>query len=175
MLWLLLAHNTQTLRKRQLTRMSLSAFPHAVAPAGSYLDRGIGKLCPRGTYSTDLNTSPFCVPCAAGITTENEGSTSAANCTLAARGYYINPNDATLAVQCPRDTYQDQEAAVNECTACPHNWRTKDLGSTGVQSRRSCSSRKALKRLPATLMLPPAVEKLSTPPALGTALEHRAF
>ncbi|WIA12314.1 hypothetical protein OEZ85_012370 [Tetradesmus obliquus] len=26
----------------------------------------------------------------------------------------------------------DQEAAVNECTACPHNWRTKDLGSTGV-------------------------------------------
>lgn len=112
--------------------MSLSAFPHAVAPAGSYLDRGIGKLCPRGTYSTDLNTSPFCVPCAAGITTENEGSTSAANCTLAARGYYIDPNDATLAVQCPRDTYQDQEAAVNECTACPHNWRTKDLGSTGV-------------------------------------------
>jgi hypothetical protein len=116
----------------------------AVAPAGSYLDKGIGKLCPRGTYSTDLNTSPFCVPCAAGITTVNEGSSSAADCTLAARGYYIDQNDATLAVPCPRDSYQDQEAAVNACTPCPYGWRTKDVGSTGrlehTHNSRSSSS-----------------------------------
>ncbi|KAF6261334.1 hypothetical protein COO60DRAFT_1699888 [Scenedesmus sp. NREL 46B-D3] len=103
-----------------------------VAPAGSYLDKGIGKLCPRGTYSTGLNTSPFCIPCAAGITTEHEGSSSAADCILAARGYHIDPVNATLAMPCPRDTYQDQEAAVNACTPCPFGWRTKDVGATGT-------------------------------------------
>jgi hypothetical protein len=113
-----------------------------VAPAGSYLDKGIGKLCPRGTYSTDLNTSPFCMPCAAGITTENEGSSSAANCSLAARGYYIDANDATLALPCPQDSYQDQEAAANACQPCPFGWRTKDVGATGkLSSSCSCSSK----------------------------------
>uniref|UniRef100_A0A383V609 Tyrosine-protein kinase ephrin type A/B receptor-like domain-containing protein n=1 Tax=Tetradesmus obliquus TaxID=3088 RepID=A0A383V609_TETOB len=102
------------------------------APAGSYMDKGIGKLCQRGTYSTDLNTNANCVPCPTGITTELEGSTSAAACSLALKGNYINPLNSNEALACPRDTYQDQEIATTTCKACPNEWRTKETGATGV-------------------------------------------
>jgi hypothetical protein len=96
------------------------------------MDKGIGKLCQKGTYSTALNSNPNCTPCPDGITTANEGSTAATDCSLALKGYYIDANDATKAVKCPLDTYQDQEAAVNNCTACPNGWKTKETGATGV-------------------------------------------
>ncbi|KAF6251142.1 hypothetical protein COO60DRAFT_1677280 [Scenedesmus sp. NREL 46B-D3] len=103
-----------------------------LAPAGSNLDKGIGKLCQRGTYSTDLSSNNNCVPCPEGITTANEGSTTAAACSLALKGYYIDPSNSTLAIQCPLDTYQDQEAAVTACTPCPFGWKTKETGATGL-------------------------------------------
>jgi hypothetical protein len=103
-----------------------------VAPAGSYLDKGIGKLCQRGTYSTDLNANNTCIPCPDGITTGQEGSTSADNCTLALKGYYIDSLNPAEAKSCPLDTYQDQEAAVTQCTPCDHGWRTKETGATGL-------------------------------------------
>ncbi|KAF6264065.1 hypothetical protein COO60DRAFT_1663488 [Scenedesmus sp. NREL 46B-D3] len=103
-----------------------------LAPAGSYLDKGIGKLCQRGTYSTALSSSNNCVPCPDGITTAGEGSTTAGACSLALKGYYIDPDNSTLAIECPLDTYQDQEAAVTSCTACPYGWRTKETGATGL-------------------------------------------
>jgi hypothetical protein len=96
------------------------------------MDKGIGKLCQRGTYSTDLNSNNTCIPCPDGITTANEGSSSADDCSLAIKGYYINASDPTQAIKCPVDYYQEQEAAVNSCTACPHGWRTKETGATGL-------------------------------------------
>jgi hypothetical protein len=104
----------------------------AEAPAGSYLDKGIGKVCQRGTYSTALNTNNNCVPCPDGITTVNEGSDSADLCALALKGYYINATDPTQAIKCPLNFYQDQEAAVTSCTECPNGWKTKETGATGV-------------------------------------------
>jgi hypothetical protein len=104
----------------------------AVAPAGSYLDKGIGKLCQKGTYSTGLNSNTNCIPCPDGITTAAEGSTTADTCSLAVKGYYINPSNAAEAIKCPLDTYQDQEAAVTSCTACPNGWKTKETGASGV-------------------------------------------
>ena len=103
-----------------------------MAPAGSYLDKGIGKLCQRGTYSTALSSSNNCVPCPDGITTAGEGSTTAGACSLALKGYYIDPDNSTLAIECPLDTYQDEEAAVTACTACPYGWKTKETGATGL-------------------------------------------
>jgi hypothetical protein len=79
-----------------------------VAPAGSYLDKGIGKLCQKGTYSTGLNSNTNCIPCPDSITTAAEGSTTADACSLAVKGYYISPNNAAEAIKCPLDTYQDQ-------------------------------------------------------------------
>jgi hypothetical protein len=96
------------------------------------MDKGIGKLCQKGTYSTALNSNPNCMPCPNGITTAGEGSTTASACTLALKGYYIDANDSTKAIKCPLDTYQDQEAAVNNCTACPKGWKTKETGATSV-------------------------------------------
>ncbi|WIA14315.1 hypothetical protein OEZ85_002847 [Tetradesmus obliquus] len=101
------------------------------APAGSYMDKGIGKLCQKGTYSTALNTNANCIPCPDGITTAAEGSTAAAACSLALKGYYIDSINSTNAIKCPLDTYQDQEAAVTSCTPCDHAWKTKETGATG--------------------------------------------
>ncbi len=103
-----------------------------VAPAGSYLDKGIGKLCQRGTYSTALNSASSCTPCPDGITTEAEGSDNSNLCILAAKGHYINPANASEALECDYNTYQDEEAAVTECKPCPHGWKTKEKGATGV-------------------------------------------
>jgi hypothetical protein len=96
------------------------------------MDKGIGKLCQKGTYSTALNNQPNCVPCPAGITTANEGSTAATDCSLALKGYYINPSNANEALPCPLNTYNDLEAAVTQCAACPNGWKTKETGATGV-------------------------------------------
>jgi hypothetical protein len=104
----------------------------AVAPAGSYLDKGIGKLCQKGTYSTGLNSNTNCIPCPDGITTAAEGSTTAAACSLAVKGYYINPTNNTEAIKCPLNTYQAEEAAVTSCTDCPNGWKSKETGATGV-------------------------------------------
>jgi hypothetical protein len=95
------------------------------------MDKGIGKLCQKGTYSTCLNRDSACTPCPSGITTANEGSISAADCRLALKGFYISPTDATQAIKCPLDTYNDQEAAVTECTQCKNGWKTKEDGATG--------------------------------------------
>jgi hypothetical protein len=95
------------------------------------MDKGIGKLCQKGTYSTELNSQPNCTPCPAGLTTATEGSTSAAACALALKGYYIDPTDATKAIKCPLDTYQAEEAPVTACTPCENGWRTKETGATG--------------------------------------------
>jgi hypothetical protein len=103
-----------------------------VAPAGSYVDKGIGKVCQRGTYSTALNSDTNCQTCPDGITTADEGSTSAAACSLAMKGFYINPSNASDAIPCPLHTYQGEEAAVTACTPCPNGWKTKETGATGL-------------------------------------------
>ncbi|WIA08977.1 hypothetical protein OEZ85_008391 [Tetradesmus obliquus] len=103
-----------------------------MAPAGSYLDKGIGKICQRGTYSSALSADTTCQTCPPGITTANEGSTSAADCSLAMKGFYINPSNASEAIACPLHTYQDKEAVAGACTDCPNGWKTKETGATGV-------------------------------------------
>lgn len=103
----------------------------AVAPAGSYVDKGIGKLCPKGSYSTALNSATSCTACPTGITTSAEGSTSADDCKFAKRGYYLV--DATTAALCPVNTYNDGETLQvgTGCPACPNGWKTKDVGADG--------------------------------------------
>lgn len=103
----------------------------AVAPAGSYMDKGIGKLCPKGTYSTDLNSLPACTACNLGVTTAAEGSTSPNQCILAKPGFYMI--NTTAAALCPVNTYNDGELASNTtCTPCPNEMKTKAEGADGV-------------------------------------------
>lgn len=103
----------------------------AVAPAGSYLDKGIGKLCQKGTYSVGLNSEPNCQTCPAGITTAAEGSKAPAACALAMKGYYLA--NATTSAPCPADTFNDKEAAITECEKCP-NGEWEEQPSAGKSS-----------------------------------------
>jgi hypothetical protein len=105
---------------------------NAEAPAGSKKDKGIGKLCKKGTYTTDINSNSTCEACPDGVTTAEEGSTSPDECTLAQKGYYINPDNALEALECPADTYQDQESSTTSCTPCPYGWKTQDTAATGL-------------------------------------------
>jgi hypothetical protein len=54
------------------------------APAGSYVDKFRGKLCPRGTYSTALNSNTSCNACPGGTWTTGVGATSRAQCQVPA-------------------------------------------------------------------------------------------
>jgi hypothetical protein len=105
---------------------------HAEAPAGSRRDRGTGKLCKQGTFSIELNSNATCESCPEGVTTASEGSTSPEACSLAQKGYHINPDNPDEALECPHDTYQDQESNVTACTPCPNGWKTEDTAATGV-------------------------------------------
>ncbi|KAF6264077.1 hypothetical protein COO60DRAFT_1634747 [Scenedesmus sp. NREL 46B-D3] len=102
------------------------------APAGSRKDKSIGKLCKQGTFSTDLNTNSTCEACPVGVTTAAEGSTSADACVLAQKGYHINPDNPWEALECPHDTYQDQESSTTSCIPCPNGYKTQDTAATGV-------------------------------------------
>ncbi|KAF8055660.1 Scube1 [Scenedesmus sp. PABB004] len=101
-----------------------------LAPAGSYVDKSTGKTCPKGTYTSGLNNADACTKCPDGLTTAAEGSSSAAACTLAVRGYY--KSSSTSAAPCPADSYNDAEADITSCTPCPNGWRTKDDTATGA-------------------------------------------
>lgn len=103
-----------------------------MAPAGSYVDKGIGKLCPKGTYSTGLNSAPACTACPTGITTDSEGRTSPGDCKFAMRGFYMV--NATAAEPCPVNTFNDDSSpltAGQACAACPNGWKTKLPGADG--------------------------------------------
>eukprot|EP00775_Hariotina_reticulata_P003324 gene3324-3601_t len=100
-----------------------------VAPAGSYLDRGIGKLCPKGTYTDTLNSLNLCTPCGTGVTTAAEGSTAVSACDRAIKGYkYTGSNTAA---PCELNFYQDEESTNSSCKACPFNMLTRLEGATG--------------------------------------------
>ena len=101
------------------TNSTESTSPDAcLAPAGSYLDKGTGKKCPKGTYTTDLNRAGVCTPCNEGVTTAAEGSTSAAACDRAIAGYFYNGTGT--AVECPINTYNAGESTADSCTPCPN-------------------------------------------------------
>lgn len=104
----------------------------AVAPAGSYMDRGIGKLCPKGTFNQNPNSNASCSACPPGITTAAaEGNRSPFDCKQAVQGYYMV--DATTAAPCPVDTYSDNSTlgVGDSCTPCPNGMKTTDPGATG--------------------------------------------
>jgi hypothetical protein len=101
-----------------------------VAPAGSYLDKGVGKKCPKGTYTDGLNTKAVCDACANGVTTAGEGSTSVAACDRAIKGYkYTGANTAD---KCDLHTYSDAENTAATCTPCPFGWKTQADGADGL-------------------------------------------
>lgn len=106
-----------------------------VAPAGSYLDKGTGKKCPKGTYTTDLNRAGVCTPCNEGVTTAAEGSTSAAACDRAIAGYFYNGTGT--AEVCPINTYNAGETTADSCTACPNGERGRHLIGAGVPCTRA--------------------------------------
>eukprot|EP00775_Hariotina_reticulata_P003830 gene3830-4087_t len=106
-----------------------SSASDCVAVAGSYLDKGIGKLCPKGTYTDSLNSASACTPCNPGVTTAAEGSTSEAACNHAIKGYkYTGSNTAE---KCDMNSYNDADNSNNACTSCPFGMLTRDLGATG--------------------------------------------
>eukprot|EP00775_Hariotina_reticulata_P006225 gene6225-6462_t len=106
-----------------------SSASDCLARAGSYLDKGVGKLCPKGTYTDSLNSAIACTPCNPGVTTAAEGSTSEAACDRAIKGYkYTNPNTAE---KCDLNTYNDADNSNNACTPCSYGMLTRDLGATG--------------------------------------------
>lgn len=113
------------------TNITSASSPSAcVAPAGSYLDKGVGKKCPKGTFTTGLNTQAACTPCNTGVTTAAEGSSSAAACDRAIQGYSYN-GDGT-ASECAANFYNDGETTAASCTPCPN-------GACGLQP--ACGSR----------------------------------
>ncbi|KAF8057919.1 Scube3 [Scenedesmus sp. PABB004] len=69
-----------------------------VAPAGSYVANGAGKLCPRGTYSREASNATACTPCSRGLATAGEGASTPDDCTLATPGYYVLPLAALQAL-----------------------------------------------------------------------------
>lgn len=90
----------------------------AVAPAGSYLDKGVGKKCPKGTYTDSLNSKAVCDACATGVTTAGEGSTGVSACSRAIKGYKYT--GANTAAKCDINTYNDAETTAANCTDCPN-------------------------------------------------------
>ncbi|KAF8057859.1 Slbp [Scenedesmus sp. PABB004] len=100
------------------------------APAGSYVDKSVGKKCQKGTFSVALNSDAQCTKCPDGLTTAGEGSKLATDCTLAVRGWY--KTSATTAAECPVNSYNDAEADITSCTPCPNGWKTKDTAATGA-------------------------------------------
>lgn len=103
----------------------------AVAPPGSYMDAGIGKLCPKGTYQPGFTSAPSCTPCEDGVTTAREGRTSEDDCGLVERGYFWDEGERK-AVPCPLNTYQDEESDASECKPCPDGLRTQEEGAEGL-------------------------------------------
>jgi len=116
----------------------------AVAPAGSFIDKGVGKLCVKGTYTTSLSNASVCTPCSTGITTSTDGSTSAANCSYALPGY--KKMGSNLASLCPLHTYSANESDSGSCTPCPHSESYSMAAvvmAAGAQSVQPWSSRLA--------------------------------
>ncbi|KAF8066270.1 leucine--tRNA ligase [Scenedesmus sp. PABB004] len=98
------------------------------APAGSFVFNGIGRLCPRGTFAAAFSASERpCEPCGPWLTTVGEGSTSAEACSLAVRGFYVDPSGT--ARPCPLHTYSDSESPNRSCTPCPGGLKTEEEGS----------------------------------------------
>ncbi|KAF8059695.1 SVEP1 [Scenedesmus sp. PABB004] len=114
-----------------LTTQSTGANSSAacIAPAGSYMDKGIGKRCPRGTFTTDFNTLASCQDCPDGLTTAAEGANSSALCLLAVKGFYkVN---ATTTAPCPIGTFSDADTDITACTPCDNGLKTELEGATG--------------------------------------------
>eukprot|EP00775_Hariotina_reticulata_P003536 gene3536-3805_t len=122
---------TQAGYGRKTTRNTATGVvSYTVAPAGSYLDKGTGKKCPKGTYTTGLNQLSVCNPCGDGVTTAAEGSTSVDACDRAVPGYkYTGSNTAE---KCDLDTFNPTESTSSTCTPCPFNMKTRDTGSKGA-------------------------------------------
>jgi hypothetical protein len=92
-----------------------SSISQCVAPPGSYIDRGAGKQCQKGTYSSDFTNATSCVPCNTGFTTAGLGSNSSAQCDRVMPGYFIV--NASYAAPCPLGSFQGTEGTVYSCSA----------------------------------------------------------
>eukprot|EP00775_Hariotina_reticulata_P012640 gene12640-12769_t len=103
-----------------------------VAPPGWYISSGVGKMCPKGTYTTDYNQAAFCTACPTAVTTATEGSNTSTACARAIRGFYFNATDGN-AVPCPYASYQDVENPNAFCKPCPRGLQTKAPGAIGVE------------------------------------------
>lgn len=95
-----------------------SSASQCVAPPGSYNDKGVGKKCQKGTFTTDYNSAAFCTACPDGVTTTGEGTSLASECKLAIKGFYMV--NETNAEPCDYHTYNDVELAYpGTCQPCP--------------------------------------------------------
>jgi hypothetical protein len=86
-----------------------------VAPAGSYVDRGTGKQCQKGTFSSEFTNATSCVPCNDGFTTAGTASDSLSQCDRVMPGFYIV--NASYAAPCPLGSYQGTEGTVYSCSS----------------------------------------------------------
>jgi hypothetical protein len=91
---------------------------HNSAALPKYDTSSPASRCRAGTYTTDYNNLPACIPCPSGTTTVRDNSTSPAQCKLARKGFYLK--NATAAEECPLGSYQGREAEVYKCDECPY-------------------------------------------------------
>ena len=124
-------------------------------PPGSFNGQG-GKggceLCAAGSYTGETNQAECAIctltswcargssaptPCPFGTVGAREGLASADECALCYAGSWCS---AGMAIQCPRDTYNEQRGATNQgaCQPCPE-FSTSVEGAPG---REDCVCRK---------------------------------
>ncbi|XP_053380888.1 uncharacterized protein LOC123562048 [Mercenaria mercenaria] len=98
-------------------------------PAGSYLPfrlNGQCTPCPQGTYRVDDETAATCTPCGSGKTTDQEGSTSVADCKPDCKpGEKI---EGDICVLCEIGSYQTLPRQTS-CNLCADYTTTKEEGT----------------------------------------------
>lgn len=99
--------------------------------------------CPVGLYSEGNGVGSPCMPCAAGATTEDDGSKSIEDCTVCVAGK-AKDSDAPDAACSDCDFGSFQAGGAAQCTACPDTtwfWASLDdkLVSKGVTTQRGAT------------------------------------
>jgi hypothetical protein len=121
--------------KTQVTS-GASNITFCMAPPGSFFDKSVGKLCPRGTYMDRYNYELMCTPCPKGLTTPKTGSTSIYQCSMAKPGFMltqqaVDGSQAATAVACAKGFWTDKPSYNDTCNPCPSNMTTMKIASSG--------------------------------------------
>lgn len=107
---------------------------YSLCNAGTYLDMGamVCTNCPRGSYTTIINTDPSCTLCPSGTYSSVPASTTPSNCLPCAAGTYSLAGNSSCSV-CQAGTYSSSNGSSN-CTRCQAGSYASVPGSTACLS-----------------------------------------